>query len=63
VAYPDEAVPGAFEAVLEPGMTLCVEALVSREGARHSIKLEEQVLVTERGPEVLSRAPLGLTFS
>jgi Xaa-Pro dipeptidase len=63
VAYPDEAVPGAFEAVLEPGMTLCVEALVSREGARHSIKLEEQVLVTEHGPEVLSRAPLGLTFS
>jgi Xaa-Pro dipeptidase len=62
IQYPDERVPGAFEGVLEPGMTLCVEALVSREGARHSIKLEEQVLVTEAGPETLSRFPTGLTL-
>ena len=41
--------PGAFEGVLEPGMTLCVESLISREGGDFSIKLEEQVLVTETG--------------
>ncbi|MCB1388988.1 MAG: aminopeptidase P family protein, partial [Rhodobacteraceae bacterium] len=29
VPYPDGWVPGAFDAVLEPGMVLCVEALVS----------------------------------
>jgi Xaa-Pro dipeptidase len=33
IAYPDGYVEGAFDAVLEPGMTLCVEALVGEEGA------------------------------
>ena len=55
---PRTAMPGAFEGRLEPGMVLCVESLISREGGDFSIKLEEQVLVTERGPEVLSRYPL-----
>ena len=32
-------------------MVLCVEALVSPEGANFSIKLEEQVLITEDGFE------------
>ena len=38
-------------------MVLCVESLVSRERGDFSIKLEEQVLVTEAAPEVLSRYP------
>ena len=42
--------PGAFEGVLEPGMVLCVESLISRAGGDFSIKLEEQVLVSETGP-------------
>jgi methionine aminopeptidase len=29
VAYADKAVAGAFDYALEPGMVLCVEALVS----------------------------------
>ena len=53
---PTTACPGAFEGTLEPGMTLCVESLITREGADFSIKLEEQVLITETGPETLSRA-------
>ena len=57
ITYPEDRMPGAFEGVLEPGMTLCVESLISREGGDFSIKLEEQVLVTEAGPEVLSRFP------
>jgi Xaa-Pro dipeptidase len=61
VTYPEDRAPGAFEGVLEPGMVLCVESLISREGGDFSIKLEEQVLVTEDGPEVLSRFPLDLT--
>ena len=32
-------------------MVLCVEALVNREGWEFSIKLEDQVLVTEDGHE------------
>jgi Xaa-Pro aminopeptidase len=57
VAYPDQAVPGAFDYPLEPGMTLCVEALVSEVGADFSIKLEDQVLITEDGFENLTKYP------
>ena len=57
IAYPDRAVPGAFDYVLEPGMTLCVEALVSPEGGDFSIKLEDQVLITEDGFENLTTYP------
>ncbi len=57
VPYPDAWVEGAFEAVLEPGMVLCVEALVSPEGGDFSVKLEDQVLVTEAGHENLTRYP------
>jgi len=57
VAYPDKAVEGAFDYVLEPGMVLCVEAAVGEVGGDFSIKLEDQVLITEDGYENLSRYP------
>jgi Xaa-Pro aminopeptidase len=57
IAYPDNFVEGAFDDVLEPGMVLCVEALASPEGGDFSIKLEDQVLVTEDGYENLTRYP------
>ena len=57
VAYPDKAVPGAFDHALEAGMVLCVEALVSPEGGDFSIKLEDQVLVTDDGFENLTTYP------
>lgn len=57
VAYPDQAVEGAFEYVLQPGMVLCVEALVGEEGGDFSIKLEDQVLITEDGYENLTGYP------
>lgn len=57
VHYPDGWIEGAFDAVLEPGMVLCVEALVSPLGAGFSIKLEDQVLITETGHETLTRYP------
>ncbi|MEM7491109.1 MAG: dimethylsulfonioproprionate lyase DddP [Pseudomonadota bacterium] len=58
IVYPDHHVPGAFDAyVLESGMCLCVEALVSPEGGDFSIKLEDQVLITEDGVENLTRYP------
>jgi len=57
IAYPDVAVPGAFDYPLEPGMVLCVEALVGEEGGDFSIKLEDQVLITEDGHENLTRYP------
>ena len=57
LAYPDGAVQGAFDYALEPGMVLCVEALVSPEGGDFSIKLEDQVLITEDGYENLTKYP------
>lgn len=63
VPYPDGWVDGAFETALEPGMTLCVEALVSPEGGDFSIKLEDQVLVTETGFENLTRYPFDIALT
>ena len=57
VAYPDQAVAGSFDYPLQAGMVLCVEALVSPEGGDFSIKLEDQVLITEDGYENLTNYP------
>ncbi|MDG1768858.1 MAG: Xaa-Pro peptidase family protein [Yoonia sp.] len=57
VAYPDQMVDGAFDYELQAGMTLCVEALISPEGGDFSIKLEDQVLITEDGFENLTKYP------
>ncbi|MFK7938430.1 MAG: dimethylsulfonioproprionate lyase DddP [Roseovarius sp.] len=57
VAYPDQAVPGSFDYALEPGMVLCVEALVGEVGGAFSIKLEDQVLITDDGYENLTTYP------
>jgi Xaa-Pro dipeptidase len=57
VAYPDHMVKGAFDYEIKAGMVLCVEALVSPEGGDFSIKLEDQVLITETGFENLTSYP------
>lgn len=55
VAYDDKVVEGAFDYALEPGMCLCVEALVAPDGGDFSIKLEDQVVITEDGYENLTK--------
>ena len=62
VAYESNFVEGAFDYELEPGMCLCVEALVSPEGGDFSIKLEDQVVITETGYENLTRYPFDPTL-
>lgn len=57
VDYPGTGHEDAFDYELEAGMTLCVEALVSPEGGDFSIKLEDQVLITEDGYENLTKYP------
>jgi len=47
-----------YDGMFEPGMVVCVEALIAREGRGESVKLEEQVLITENGFEQLSTYPL-----
>jgi Xaa-Pro dipeptidase len=51
--YPD----AGYDGVVEPGMTLCVESYIGEEGGREGVKLEEQILVTETGIELLSQFP------
>ena len=62
IAYPDRLVDGAFDAVLEPGLTLCVEALVGEVGGDHMVKLEDQGVVTADGFETMSTYPLDERF-
>ncbi|SNS45110.1 dimethylsulfonioproprionate lyase DddP [Tropicimonas sediminicola] len=57
VDYPDHYHEGAWDHALEAGMVLCVEALVGEVGGDFSIKLEDQVLITEDGFENLTSYP------
>ena len=47
----------AYDGELEPGMVVCVESYVGEVGGTEGVKLENQCLVTESGPIVLSRYP------
>ena len=46
-----------YDGEIVPGMTICVESYIGREGGAEGVKLEEQVLITQTGVEVLSRFP------
>ncbi|WP_419553116.1 M24 family metallopeptidase [Candidatus Poriferisodalis sp.] len=49
-----------YDGVLEPGMVVCVEAYVGPRSGGEGVKLEDQVLITATGNEVLTTLPLGL---
>ena len=51
--FPDAGYDGEIVA----GMTICVESYIDETGGHEGVKLEQQVLVTETGIEVLSRFP------
>lgn len=57
VAYAEDWDHGGYDGEIVPGMTLCIESLVGREGGREAVKLEEQVLITETGCETLTDYP------
>jgi Xaa-Pro aminopeptidase len=46
-----------YDGVIEPGMTLCVESFIGHNDGGEGVKLEQQVLVTETGIDLLSRFP------
>ena len=65
--YPEVYFPHAwddvgYECTLEPGMVLSVEAFVGSRQGGEGVKLEEQVVITDDGYELLAHLPLGLTF-
>jgi Xaa-Pro dipeptidase len=46
-----------YDGEILPGMTICVESYIGLEGGAQGVKLEEQVLITETGTEILSQFP------
>lgn len=62
IGYPDSWEASGYDGVLEPGMVICVESYIGRVGGREGVKLEEQVLITPAGPELLSSYPFAETL-
>lgn len=61
ISFPEDWDRVGFDGVLRPGMVLTTEAYVGDRAGRHEgVKLEEQILVTETGPELLTTFPLDL---
>jgi Xaa-Pro aminopeptidase len=52
-----EDAAAGYDAVLQPGMTICVESYIGEVGGAEGVKLEQQVLVTEAGPALLTTFP------
>jgi len=50
--------PTPYDGVIEAGMVLCIESYIGAEGERDGVKIEQQVLVTDTGYELLSDYPL-----
>ena len=46
-----------YDGHIEAGLTLCVESYIGEVGGCEGVKLEQQVLVTPSGPELLSNFP------
>jgi Xaa-Pro aminopeptidase len=38
-------------------MTICVESYIGEDGGQEGVKLEQQMLITDNGPEPLSSFP------
>lgn len=49
--------PNPYDGIFQAGMVLCIESYVGAIGERDGVKLEEQVLVTETGYELLTSYP------
>jgi len=46
-----------YDCVLQAGMVVCIESYMGPEGERDGVKLEQQVLITETGYELLTTFP------
>lgn len=62
IRYPEDLQSYGYEGELQAGMTLCVEAYVGEVGGRDGIKLENQLLVTSDGYELLTTYPFEQSF-
>ncbi|KAM0238867.1 hypothetical protein ACHAP5_008556 [Fusarium lateritium] len=62
IRYPEDSESYGYEGELCAGMVLSVEAYVGEVGGKDGIKLENQLLVTETGYELLTKYPFEESF-
>lgn len=53
----DDFPDAGYDGIIEAGMTICVESYIGAKGGMEGVKLEQQVLITATGVELLSRLP------
>ena len=53
--------PCVYDGIVEAGMCFTVESFIGPRAGGEGIKLENQYVVTDTGPELLSHFPLALT--
>ena len=49
--------PCLYDGELEAGMVICIESYMGAVGERNGVKIEQQLLVTEDGYELLTHFP------
>jgi Xaa-Pro aminopeptidase len=57
VAHSVDYAGSGYDGILEPNMTICIESYMGAEGGAEGVKLEQQVLVSDSGCEVMTVFP------
>jgi Xaa-Pro dipeptidase len=57
IVHPLDWAKSGYDGVFERDMVICIESYIGEENGIEGVKLEEQVLITEQGIEVLSTFP------
>lgn len=57
IYFPEAWESYGYDGTLEVGMVMCVESYVGSKHGGSGVKLENQVLITPKGPEVLTCYP------
>lgn len=57
IYYPEDYELFGYDGVFEAGMMACVESYIGAENGREGVKLEQPVLITDEGPQLLSHYP------
>jgi len=57
IYYEEDWARDGYDGIVEPNMVLCVESYSGAEGGEVGVKLEQMILVTDTGIEILSHYP------
>jgi Xaa-Pro aminopeptidase len=62
IPYPCDYEQWGYEGVVEPNMVLSVESYIGSKQGKEGVKLEQMVLITESGTELLSNYPFEMDY-